>query len=481
MRDFYTHFRKHQYTTVLALFLLLTDVILLSFVFDFFYQFVPSALTLPLQEQKETFIFLSVILTLCWLLSNLLVSAYQVDKLGTYRKIIYNAFKAGLVYAILILVLLSLMGVRQSFLLDASLIGELYFATFIPVVLLRCVMLRFYRFYRHLSFNQTKVIIIGCTMQGIRLYEFFVKNPSLPHKFMGFFDEQKPFDLQLSGAYKGDLEDVKEYCLKNDIKEIYYTLPNHRIYLTDLAHFADQHFIYLGIVPDMGGMDFIGKRKIDTQLYDDGKIPILSSRNVPLRLMVNAHVKRAFDIAFSSVVLLVLSITLFPIIALAIKLESKGPVFFAQLRPGKYNRLFWCYKFRTMRVNNEIEKQATKDDQRITRVGKFLRKTSLDELPQFFNVLKGDMSVVGPRPNMISQLDYYSREIREYPLRHFITPGITGYAQVKGYRGETQEVYLMEKRVQYDLWYIENWSFQFDLQIIGQTVINMIKGEEKAY
>lgn len=477
MRDFYTTFRKHQYTTILALFLLLTDVVFLTVLLKLFYQFVPSALALP----RETFIFLSIILTLCLLLSNLLISVYQVDKLGTYTKIIHNGFKAGLIYASLILILLSLIDIRQSIQLDVFLLIGLYLATFIPVVLLRCLMLRFYRYYRNLSFNHAKVIIIGCNEQGVRLHHFFVKNPSLPHKFMGFFDEQSPLDLQLIGAYKGGLHDVKEYCLKNDVKEIYYTLPNHRAYLSDLAQFADQHFIYLGIVPDMGGIDFIGKRKIDTQLYDDGRIPILSSRNVPLRLMVNSHIKRSFDIVFSSVVLLILSLTLFPIIALAIKLESKGPVFFAQLRPGKYNRLFWCYKFRTMRVNNEIEKQATKNDNRITKVGRFLRKTSFDELPQFFNVLKGDMSVVGPRPNMISQLDYYSRQIQEYPLRHFITPGITGYAQVKGYRGETKEVCLMEKRVQYDLWYMENWSFQFDLEIIGQTVINMLKGEENAY
>lgn len=478
MRDFYTHFRKHQYTTVLLVFLLITDVVFFSVLLELLYQYVPVLQVLA----RETYVLLSAILTLCWVLSNILVSSYQVNRLGTPQKIIANALRAGLIYAAFILFFLSIIDMKQGIFLNVEYVTTLFLTTLLPTTLLRCLMLQFYRFYRNLSFNHTKVVIIGCTEQGRRLHNFFANTPSLPHKFMGFFDKTAPIDPYLAEAYKGDLEQVKAYCLQNDIKEIYYTLPNNKAYLAELAEFADKHFIYLGIVPDMSGMDFINNRRIETQLYDDGKIPILSSRNVPLRLMINAHVKRAFDIVFSTVVLSILCVTVFPIIAIAIKLESPGPVFFSQLRPGKFNHLFWCYKFRTMKVQQDQgEKQATKNDSRITKVGAFLRKTSLDELPQFFNVLKGDMSVVGPRPNMISQLDYYSREIREYPLRHFITPGITGYAQVNGFRGETKEVYLMEKRVQYDLWYIENWTFLFDLKIIVRTVTNILKGEENAY
>jgi putative colanic acid biosynthesis UDP-glucose lipid carrier transferase len=176
-----------------------------------------------------------------------------------------------------------------------------------------------------------------------------------------------------------------------------------------------------------------------------------------------------------------LSITVFPAIAVAIRVSSKGPIFFKQLRPGKKNKLFWCYKFRTMTVNNDTEKQATKDDNRITKVGAFLRKTSLDELPQFFNVLKGDMSVVGPRPNLVSHLQKYPTHIKEYALRHWVTPGITGFAQVSGYRGETRELIQMQKRVDYDLQYIENWSLTFDLEIIGLTILNLVRGEKEAY
>jgi putative colanic acid biosynthesis UDP-glucose lipid carrier transferase len=295
---------------------------------------------------------------------------------------------------------------------------------------------------------------------------------------MGFFDHEQPLVRELQSWYLGGLAEVQSYCLEHGIKEIYYTKPNDKLYLNDLQDFAERHFIYLGIVPDL---DSDEKRKIDAQLFDDGKIPVISFRNTPLRLIVNAQIKRLFDILFSGLVLLVLSVSLFPVIALLIKIDSSGPILFRQLRPGRNNRLFWCYKFRTMKVNDQIEVQASKNDTRITRIGAFLRKTSLDELPQFFNVLIGDMSVVGPRPNMQNQLLYYSKHIPEYPIRHTITPGITGYAQVSGFRGETKELYLMKKRVEYDLEYMQNWSLSFDIKIIWLTILNMIKGEENAY
>src|SRR5690606_32186173 len=191
-------------------------------------------------------------------------------------------------------------------------------------------------------------------------------------------------------------------------------------------------------------------------------VPVINYTKAPLGGYFNRLVKRSFDVVFSLSVIVFIFPFIVPLIALLIKLESKGPVFFKQLRPGKGNQLFECYKFRTMRVNESTEKQATKNDPRITRIGSILRKTSMDELPQFFNVLKGDMSVVGPRPNMISQLEYYSKEIDKYNFRHFITPGITGYAQVNGFRGETKDIMLMKKRVEFDAWYIENWSLTLD-------------------
>jgi putative colanic acid biosynthesis UDP-glucose lipid carrier transferase len=196
---------------------------------------------------------------------------------------------------------------------------------------------------------------------------------------------------------------------------------------------------------------------------------------------INVWLKRLFDIAFSLLVILTIFPFLFPVIAIAIKIDSEGPVFFKQPRRGKKNMLFDCYKFRTMYIHGVSERQATKDDPRITRVGRFLRKTNLDEVPQFINVLMGNMSVVGPRPHINSQLEQYGEAIKKYKVRHFVTPGITGYAQVNGYRGETKEVRLMEKRVEYDVIYMENWSLSLDIKIIFLTVWNMIRGEKSAY
>ena len=175
---------------------------------------------------------------------------------------------------------------------------------------------------------------------------------------------------------------------------------------------------------------------------------------------------------FSLFVILFILSWLIPLLALLIKLESKGPVFFKQGRPGIDEEEFYCYKFRSMQVNGFTEKEASKNDPRVTKMGKFMRKTSMDELPQFFNVLLGDMSVVGPRPHLWSQNKAYASKIKKYMVRHYVKPGITGFAQVSGYRGETDELWKMEKRVQYDMQYLENWNFWWDIKIIIMTFIN---------
>ena len=172
---------------------------------------------------------------------------------------------------------------------------------------------------------------------------------------------------------------------------------------------------------------------------------------------------------------------LIPILAILIKLESKGPVFFKQGRPGIKEKEFFCYKFRSMKINETTEKEASKNDPRVTRIGRFIRKTSLDEMPQFLNVLIGEMSVVGPRPHLWSQNKVYGRRINRYMMRHYVKPGITGLAQVKGFRGEIESDEEMRTRINYDIFYIENWSLLMDIKIIIQTVINIFKGEDKAY
>lgn len=218
-------------------------------------------------------------------------------------------------------------------------------------------------------------------------------------------------------------------------------------------------------------------RKPTASLY----APIVRHRVQPKAIMKSFARKRAFDVIFSALVVVFLLTWLIPLVALLIKLESKGPTLFKQLRTGKDGKSFYCLKFRSMTINAEADvAQAIKNDSRITRLGAFLRQTSIDELPQFINVLKGEMSIVGPRPHMILHTEKYSKAIHNFMDRHLIMPGITGLAQVSGHRGETKEVEAMAKRVNADIHYLHNWSFWLDVKIVLLTVVQVFKRNENA-
>ena len=223
---------------------------------------------------------------------------------------------------------------------------------------------------------------------------------------------------------------------------------------------------------------------VNRNIYVDfiDNIPILSLRNEPLEDTGNRLKKRFFDIFFSALIIIFLLSWLIPLIALLVKLDSKGPVFFRQLRSGKNNQPFMCLKFRSLRVNDEANsKQVTRNDNRITRLGRIMRKTNIDELPQFFNVFMGDMSVVGPRPHMLKHTEDFSHLYKQYMIRHFVKPGLTGWAQVNGFRGEITDNKLLQKRIEYDIWYMENWTLSLDLRIILMTAFLSIKGDKNAF
>ncbi|MFK8161593.1 MAG: exopolysaccharide biosynthesis polyprenyl glycosylphosphotransferase [Lewinella sp.] len=212
-----------------------------------------------------------------------------------------------------------------------------------------------------------------------------------------------------------------------------------------------------------------------------GEMMMLTIKEEPMMLLRNKMLKRAFDLLFSFAVLVTIFPIMFIIVGILIKWESKGPIFFRQERSGYRNQVFRMIKFRTMAVNESSdEEQATVGDARITRIGAFLRRNSLDEFPQFINVFLGDMSVVGPRPHMLYHTEQYGSIIAPYMIRHKVKPGVTGWAQINGFRGPTDELWKMEKRVQHDVWYLENWSILLDIRCIAFTVINAIRGEENA-
>jgi len=318
--------------------------------------------------------------------------------------------------------------------------------------------------------NLRKVVIIGLNQKTDQLRKFFLENPEYGYVLAKTFD--------LDGDKKMPLDDCLKFIGENNIDEIYSSVSKlSDKELAKLIDYADNNLKILKFLPD--NKEIYSKR-LDFTYY--GYLPILSLRKIPIEEPFNKFIKRSFDIILSIIVIVGVLSWLTPILAIFIKLESKGPVFFKQRRNGLDYKEFYCYKFRSMRPNPEAHlHQIRKNDPRVTRVGKVIRKTSIDELPQFINVLKGEMSVVGPRPHMVSHTHMYAKRIDKFMVRHFIKPGITGLAQVSGYRGEVEDDNHIINRVKYDIFYLENWSLFLDIKIVFQTIYNALRGEEKAY
>jgi undecaprenyl-phosphate galactose phosphotransferase/putative colanic acid biosynthesis UDP-glucose lipid carrier transferase len=323
------------------------------------------------------------------------------------------------------------------------------------------------------------VIIIGCNENGRRIGEIITSDLSYGFRVAGYFDNLSNLQSRNWFNFKGDISDIEAFVQTEKIHEMYIALHfDQSGQIKDLIRLSEKYLIRLKFVPDF--YNYTQARKVNIDFY--GNTPVLMLRKEPLEQPFNRLIKKIFDISFSFLVIVLVFTWLFPILMILVKLSSAGPIFFKQKRSGEDNRSFTCLKFRTMRVNYLADElQATEGDQRITKIGAFMRRTNLDELPQFFNVLLGSMSVVGPRPHMLKHTEQYSELIHNYLIRHLAKPGITGWAQVNGYRGETKELEDMKKRVEYDIWYIENWSFLIDIKIVFKTCTNMIKGDKKAY
>lgn len=335
------------------------------------------------------------------------------------------------------------------------------------------------RVLRRSGYNYRNVIILGYNNRARELQQFFEQNPAYGYRFIGFFDNLKPKDQKAESHYLGSYDQVTTYISNHQIDEVYFAsnAEGDNSYLRQLVTFAEQLAVKVKLVPDLTGYV---QHEVKLDFYHH--LPIIAFRKEPLEYAHNQLLKRAFDLTFSLMVSLFVLSWLVPLVGLLIKLDSRGPIFFRQRRTGKDNQDFWCYKFRTMYVNNEADTvQATKGDRRVTRIGSILRKTNIDELPQFFNVLMGDMSVVGPRPHMLSHTETFVQSVENYMVRHLIKPGITGLAQAKGYRGETQTLWDIRSRVRVDIFYIEHWSFWLDLKVIVLTFLQMVRGDEKAY
>lgn len=411
---------------------------------------------------------------LCYIPSIIVFDVKLSHRIIYAEKIVQNTSWMLILYFIITLAVMTILKLDD--------ISRLFTLTFFSSLLVMTNIWRLsFRFalksYRNKGFNRRNVIIIGAGKNGIAVYNEMMKDEGYGYNILGFF-EDNPVNIPKSSACLGGVDDTIEYIKNNIVDEVYCALPDTvENKITAILSFCERNMIRFYFVP------VIRRTLKKTMRLDSlGDVPVFALREEPLQYPLNRFIKRTFDICFS----LLFLVTLFPIIfifvAIAIKISSPGPIFFCQERTGEKGKNFKCLKFRTMKVNKAANTmQAIKNDPRVTKVGAFMRKTNIDELPQFINVLIGDMSVVGPRPHMIKHTEEYSVLIDKYMLRHLAKPGITGWAQVNGYRGETKELYQMEKRVEYDVWYIENWSFFLDMKIIYLTIVNTIKGDKNAY
>lgn len=408
-----------------------------------------------------------------WLLAALLSGLYTSKSIHRLDNIYRLTVKSFIVFSVLFSSFIVLSKAHQF---SFTLIFLFYLLVLVGLALSRVLGAAFERTLKK-NFKITRsVAVIGLNSMGLRLAGFF-QDTDNHFSFQGFLNQEDNSILDKGGEL---LESVKEQIVSaanSGIRDVYVSLSPERITeYNKLQEEADKSCLRLKLVPDISNST-VNSLKLSYM----GDFAVLSNRNEPLEEIENRFKKRVFDILFSLLVIVFLLSWLYPLIGLLIKLESRGPVMFKQLRSGRDNKSFLCYKFRSMKVNNQADLQATKNDSRVTKIGTFLRRTSLDELPQFFNVLLGDMSVVGPRPHPLNMTKQYSQIIDKYMVRHFLKAGITGWAQVNGFRGETHDPALMEQRVKHDIWYLENWSMWLELKIVYKTVYNIIKGEENAY
>lgn len=407
-----------------------------------------------------------------WFICTSLLGTYKIYRIARRLHVVQTALKAILLYVILIEAGLNLLGI-QYISREALLYHYVVFAGL--VVCWRLAVTTGLSVYRRNGYNLRKVVIAGHNEMAEELRQFFHSHPEFGYKFLGFFSNNGKYK---DPALLGPIAELQGFLLENEVDEV-YCCPDElkKEEVKQLLHFADDHLIRLKFLPEP--TSYVHQR-LKMDFYD--VLPILMVRSIPLDDVVNKFIKRTFDIFFSLFVILFVLSWLLPIIAIAIKLDSKGPVFFKQVRSGIDNKNFNCYKLRSMYVNKDANKLlAKRGDSRITRVGAFIRKTSIDELPQFFNVLVGHMSIVGPRPHMLKLGREYAQVADKYMVRHFIKPGITGLSQVRGYRGDTTYSYQIRGRVKLDIFYLENWSFWLDMKIIFYTVYNVIRGDKAAF
>ena len=419
-------------------------------------------------QEFYNLIFITYILSF-WALSSVLTDYYKVLRFTKFLRLLSLTFRH---FFIFILGFFTFFGIyKEGFVVHNQflILTSILLTTFS----LKIIFYFSLKWYRNLGKNFRKVVVIGVDDSSKKIISLFNQNKTLGYKYLGYFTNKVNTDKL------GTIEDSFQFILDNTVDEIYCSLKElNTSTINKIRSFSNSNNIILKLIPDSNKLY---SKNQNIEFYDDTLV-VLNVKKLPFEFSENYIVKRIFDIIFSIIVCLFILTWLVPILWILVKIESKGPLIFSQKREGLDGRKFVCYKFRSMKLNTLSDKvHAVENDIRVTRIGSFIRKTSIDELPQFLNVIKGDMSVVGPRPHLPSLSSEYQKDVDDYFKRHAVKPGITGLAQVSGYRGEIKKRSDIKNRVRLDIFYIENWSFLLDVKIILMTVFNVFKGEENAY
>ncbi|MEG0931861.1 exopolysaccharide biosynthesis polyprenyl glycosylphosphotransferase [Algoriella sp.] len=456
------------------LFLIILFLIYLNLQYQYFWtedyplERIPTYFELFKSHYKALLLFLII-----WFLIAKNVSLYVVQ-----RRIKFVDILKKLIYQILYfsIIVFAISGLKTSDLFSPKLGIAYIFSLFVIGIISRLLIFIYYRKQHLKGYNLSNVLVVDKNDNTNRFINILKERRDLG---INFFEKIENENIHFSDTIlliNGI--DFRDFIQNNKIKKVFISQKGemNKMLINKIESLCEINMITISYIPDSiyNGITELKVVYIDT-------LPILEVKRFPLDLKFNQLIKNIFDIVFSSLVCVFLLSWLYPIIALLIYLDSKGPILFIQKRNGLNGEEFDCYKFRTMVESKYNSIKATeRNDPRVTKIGKFLRKTSFDELPQFINVLKGEMSIVGPRPHMISQDQHYRDIINRYNLRHYVKPGITGLSQVKGYRGAIDSDEDMEKRIRTDVYYVRNWSYLLDIQIVYLTVMLVLKGDDNA-
>jgi len=457
-----------KYAKYISLISTVGDFLILNFFFNFAFCYLKG---FDSDCFNTTALIFFVYINLAWLVSINVFKDYRIDRQAYKKSILFTYIKAVIFFFFLFLLFFQIFTFNYysrddikvlSVLFSTSLLFWQFFLYFIL------------RLYRKAGYNYRNVVIVGNNEIANELKDYFVNNPWTGYHFKGFLTYQESNKKDIVGTYT----EMERFIANNKIDEIYVLISDaHASIYKIISSITSKHPVEIRLVPDFSQFSFMS-----TTLVDYDMLPVIKIQQGPLNFWYNRSIKRLFDIIFSVINIVFVLIWLIPVLWMINLFSNGGSVFFIQRRSGLDNRSFKLIKFRTMKKNRDADnKQATENDERITKLGRFLRKTSLDEMPQFLNVLIGDMSVVGPRPHMLKHTEAYKALVKKFMIRHSVKPGITGYAQVRGFRGEIKITGDIKSRIKLDISYIENWTLWLDIKIIVLTAFTFLKGDNKAF